>query len=424
MNARTTVNAPKMTPAMKRVVALLVISVCINYIDRGNLSIAAPLLKDELHISAAQLGLLLSAFFWTYATFQLISGWLVDQFDVSWVIAAGFFLWSIATAATGLVHGLAALFVMRLILGAGESTAIPSYSKVFARHLPEEHRGIANALIASGSSLGPAIGVLFGGRLMARYGWRPFFIVLGLASMVWLIPWMKWKPHEGTAVGPAIAESPPEALAILLQPSAWGTFAGLFCVNYVSYFLITWIPFYLVRGRNFSMRQMSTIGAGVYLSTVVFAAICGWLSDLWIETGATPTLVRKAFMAGGLIGAGVFLVATVVAARTASIPLLLLGSGAYGASASNTWAITQTIAGPRAAGRWTGMQNFVGNMAGVAAPALTGIVLQKTGSFFWPVAIVAFFGLLGAAVYIFVVGPVEEVKWDADVFVRESSSAI
>src|SRR5215472_4001016 len=108
------------------VLVLLAISVFINYVDRGSLSIAAPLLKDELGLSPAELGLLLSAFFWTYAPFQIVSGWLVDRFEVSWVLAGGFFLWSVAMGATGLVHGFAALFVLRLILGIGESVAYPS----------------------------------------------------------------------------------------------------------------------------------------------------------------------------------------------------------------------------------------------------------------------------------------------------------
>src|SRR5665647_2305820 len=108
----------------------LVLSVSINYIDRGNLSIAAPLLKDELGISATQLGSLLSAFFWTYSTFQIVSGWLVDRLNVTWVLAVGFLLWSAATAATGLAHGFAMLFVLRLVLGIGESVAYPCYSKI------------------------------------------------------------------------------------------------------------------------------------------------------------------------------------------------------------------------------------------------------------------------------------------------------
>jgi MFS transporter, ACS family, D-galactonate transporter len=124
---------------------LLVLSVLINYIDRGNLSIAAPLLKEELGISASQLGILLSAFFWTYTAWLFVCGFFIDCFDVNRVLALGFLLWSLATAATGLVHGFAMLLVMRLMLGLGESVAFPCYSKILACHLPEHRRGFANA---------------------------------------------------------------------------------------------------------------------------------------------------------------------------------------------------------------------------------------------------------------------------------------
>ena len=159
-------------------VILLVLSVSINYIDRGNLSIAAPLIKDELGISASQLGILLSSFFWTYAAFQIPCGWLVDRFEVNWVLAVGFFLWSLATAATGLIHGFAMLLTLRLLLGIGESVAYPCYSKIMASHFLEHQRGLPNALIDAGTKLGPALGTLVGGILMSRFGWRPFFIAL------------------------------------------------------------------------------------------------------------------------------------------------------------------------------------------------------------------------------------------------------
>src|ERR1022692_4886177 len=132
------------------VLILLALSVFINYVDRGNLSIAAPMLKDELGISASQLGILLSAFFWTYACLQPIAGWLVDRVNVNWVIAGGFFLWSAATAATGLVRTFSMLFALRLLLGIGESVAYPSYSKIIALNFPEEHRGLANSVISAG----------------------------------------------------------------------------------------------------------------------------------------------------------------------------------------------------------------------------------------------------------------------------------
>jgi MFS family permease len=163
---------------------------------------------------------LLSAFFWTYAVCQIVSGWLVDRFDVKWVIAVGFFIWSSATAVTGVIHGFAALLGVRLILGIGESVAYPSYSKILARHLSEGQRGFANSVIIAGYNCGLALGMFIGGMLMARFGWRSVFIRFGLVSLVWLFPWFKWMPREQTTVTPCRTDAP-SFFEILRQRSAW-----------------------------------------------------------------------------------------------------------------------------------------------------------------------------------------------------------
>jgi len=161
---------------LSRVLVLLALSVFINYLDRGNLSIAAPLLKNEFQLSATQLGVLLSSFFWTYSFFLPVSGWLVDRLDVKWVIAGGFFLWSAATAATGTVHAFGTLLLARLVLGAGESVSYPACSTILSRYFPEHKRGFANASIIAGMAMGPAVGTLAGGILMSRFGWRTVFL--------------------------------------------------------------------------------------------------------------------------------------------------------------------------------------------------------------------------------------------------------
>jgi len=392
------------------VLVLLAISVFINYVDRGNLSIAAPMLKDELGISASRLGILLSAFFWTYACLQPFSGWLVDRSNVNWVFAGGFFLWSAATAATGIAHTFWVLLVLRLLLGIGESVAYPSYSKIIVLNFSEERRGLANAVISAGLVLGPGFGMLFGGLLMARFGWRPFFIVLGLVSLLWLVPWLKWMPEKPDAIHTDTtgALGLPEFLRLR---SAWGTCVGLFCANYVNYFLITWLPFYLVRVRHFSMDSMAKIGGIAYLLGACFATLAGWLSDRWILSGATPSRVRKTFTGGGLAFAGIFVGLAVVSGPIYCVAALILGVVCFGVSASNVWAITQTLAGPQAAGRWTGFQNFVGNLAGVVAPALTGFVLDRTGHFYWAFAILTAVALTGTMSWVFLVGSVEQVIW-------------
>lgn len=399
--------------ALSIAVALLAVSVFINYIDRGSLSIAAPALKEELQLSPSQLGILLSSFFWTYAGFQILSGWLVDRFNVNWVLAAGFFVWSSATAATSAAHSFTMLLILRLVLGAGESVAFPSYSKILAKHCPEILRGRANALVASGIASGPAFGIFFGAMLMARYGWRPFFVGLGLLSLLWLVPWIRWMP-----AGPGLAVSStaraPSIVEILEQRSAWGTFFGLFAYNYLSYFLLTWMPSYLVHERHFSMQKMGSIGGAAYLILAVSALISGSVSDFWIERGGTPTRVRKTFTSLGLALSSVFCFAVVAFAfdeRLATLFLFLTCAGA-GLCTSNLWAITQTLAGPSAAGKWTGLQNFVGNFAGIISPWLTGFVVQRTGHYFWAFAVTAGVLLGGALSWAFVVGQVKPVQWE------------
>jgi len=405
-----TVTAPAQRVRSGSVVLLLLgISVFINYVDRGNLSIAAATVKDELGLSASQLGLLLSAFFWTYAGFQLFSGWLVDRLDVNWVLAVGFFLWSAATAVTGLLHTFVALFTVRLLLGIGESAAYPSYAKIISLCFPEDQRGRANSALAAGLASGPAFGMFFGSLLVARFGWRPFFIALGLLSLSWLVPWLSCKPSLPRVAAESV--DAPSLLQFVGLRAAWGTCGGLFSANYISYFFITWMPFYLLRERHFSMSKMGAVAGSSYIAAAISAAICGRLADRWIRRGATPTHVRKTFTAGGMIGAAIFLIACVLSPPNLSISMLVGVTMSWSACASNLWAMTYTLAGPAAAGRWTGMQNCLGNFSGVVAPFLTGLVLDRTGNFFWPFAITAGVCVLGAVCYGLVLGPVEQVRW-------------
>ncbi len=414
-------HAAKSSPAMNLVLFLLTISVLINYIDRSNLSIAAPLLKDELHISASQLGMLLSAFFWTYALMQTPAGWLVDHLDVKWVFAAGFLLWSAATAVTGLLHGFLALLVIRVIVGLGESVAFPSYSKILGRHFKESRRGFANAMIMAGLSLGPALGMWVGGSAVARFGWRPFFIALGLLALFWLPPWCVWMPPREPA--PLRGSEPKSGyLDILQQRSAWGTCIGQSSINYFLYFLVTWLPFYLVRGRHFSLNEMARVGGLVFLMSALASAVSGQLSDRWISAGASPTVVRKGFMLFGHIGIGILLALTVMTAGRLFTFMLALTGVFLGISICNSWAIPQMLAGPKMVGRWVGVQNFVGNLAGAVAPALTGFLLDRTGSFYWPFFITAIVAWIGGFGWWFVVGRLEQIDWERSQYVPDTAA--
>lgn len=395
-----------------RLLILLILSIFINYIDRSNLSIAAPILQAELSLTDEQLGSLLAAFFWTYAFIQLlgIAGWLADRFPVGWVFAIGFFVWSAATALTGAVTGVAAIFAMRLVVGAGESLAYPCYSKIIASEFPQHHRGIANALLDAGSKLGPALGTFLGGMLLGPLGWRWFFIGLGVGSLLWLIPWLKYMPRDRAAEAVATRQGP-RLLEILSKRSAWGAFIAHFCANYYWFFLLTWLPSYLVRERHYSTAGMAAVTSTAFLLMAAATVTAGWWSDRRIRRGVSPTIARKTMVGGGLLGSTIILPVALADNEMLAMGLLLIACMAFGVYTSNHWAITQTLAGPLAAGRWTSVQNGIGNLSGIAAPWVTGKVVQETGSFYLAFLVSAVVVLISAFLWVVVVGRVEEVAW-------------
>ena len=403
-----------------RMLALLTISAFLNYVDRTNLSVGATDIQRELHLSDYRLGLLGSAFFWSYAALQLAgaAGWVVDRWNVCWVYAAGFLVWSGATALSGAATGFAMLFGLRLLLGTGESVAYPSYSRLLANYFPEHHRGFANALIDAGTKTGPALGALAGGLLMKQFGWRPFFLALGFGSFLWLGPWLLWMPRgRGVAsrkssrrAGADEPEAPGLRAIVALRP-AWFTALGLFSTNYFWYFLITWLPAYMEKERHFEKSEMAVFASAAFLAVGLSSVACGWLSDRSIARGATPTRVRKTFVGWGLALSTVILPVAIVPDNRIAMPLLILACTAFGAFTANNFAITQTLAGPRAAGKWTSFQNGFANLAGVAAPWVTGSIVERTHAFYWAFVAAAAIVLCGAACFVVGIGKIEEVKW-------------
>jgi MFS family permease len=394
---------------------LLVASVCINYVDRGNLSVAAREIGEELSLTMTDKGLLFSAFFWSYALCLPFSGWLIDRFRVTHIYTCGYFIWSLATTLTGAVTGMPILFFLRLVLGAGESVAYPAYSKIISARFREDERGIANAWIDAGSKSGPALGVLAGGLMLGSMGWRGMFYCIGIASMVWLVPWYfatrKLDPPEASK--PAYTTKDlPSFRKILSLRSAWGTFIGLFCANYAWYFLLTWLPPYLVTVRHYTPRMLAIYGSLPFWGVAASSLAGGWISDRWIRSGGNPSLVRKTFVSTGLLLCTLLLPACVVKNDNWSLVLTLGACLSFGLFSSNVWAITQTLAGERAAGKWTGAQNAFANLAGIVAPWATGSIVDRTGSFFLAFVAVAGISVLGALSYLFLLGPVKETSWD------------
>lgn len=404
----------------RRLVLLVTAAVFINYIDRGNLSTAAPLLQDELHLSASQLGLLLSAFYYGYVACMPAAGWLAERYGVRRVFATGLAIWSIATLATGFAQGFLALLVLRVLLGVGESVAFPCASKVLAGAVPVEHLGKANGVLSFGYLVGPAAGTLLGGILMSMYGWRPVFILFGALSLLWLWPWARTKiteaPHNRETrrhemQGREVDSNVPPYRLILKQRALWGTSLGHFASNYSFYFILSWLPFYLVKARGFSMETMAVVASWSYLLNAVSALLMGWAADRWVRAGRSTDFMYKGVMALTHVAGIACMAGMVLLPVTGSIISLFVLQIFVGLASPGIYAIPQIIAGPRATGSWVGVQNACGNVAGLIAPVVTGILVDQTGRFDLAFAVVAGVNVLGLVGWLVILPKIAPIDW-------------
>jgi MFS family permease len=386
---------------------LLIISVCINYADRGNLGVAAKSLERELHLGQAELGMLLGAFSITYAVSQFFAGKLIDRWNVNWLYAAAFFLWSAATGATGFMNTFGEIFVLRLILGMAESVAYPSYSQMIVTTFPEGLRGTANGLIDAGSKLGPALGILLGVEMITRFSWRGMFFIIGAGSLLWMIPWClvahklpgkRIKGHSQSSWSASYRQ-------LFTNRALWGTAIGLFGGNYVWFFFLNWLPYYFENDRHYTHDRLAIMGSLPFWVIAASSTVFGLLADWVIRRGGHAGNVRRFFVCSGLSGCGaLMLVAILTPDAFWSNLLLLAASASMGAWSSNHWAYSQLLAGPETAAKWTGIQNGLGNVAGFIAPMLSGFVLKATHSFFAAFAITCAVIFIGVLAYWVLVG--------------------
>ena len=395
-------------------VALLGVAMLLNYADRGSLSTVSPVLKDELGINNTQLGLLLSSFFWTYSLSQPVAGWIAQRYPVRIVLAIGVGLWSVATMACGLAAGFVSLFALRMVLGLGESVIFPASARIITEQSREDQRGTANGISMIGLALGPTLGTIIGALILRDAGWRWVFYSLGGCSLLWLIPWLCYR--GSTVAAPSAEPATPAPYAqILRQKALWGACMGQFCYSYPAYMLLTWLPIFLVKVQHLSVGQMGLAGGLIYLCQAMSAATGGIASDRLIrKAGWSVTMARKTFLSGGL---SIAIVGLIIASTThgrlfSTLGIVLLAIG-IGLCQPMVFAIGQTLAGPRAAARWMGIQNMAGNFAGVAAPILTGWLVDHTGSFAASFAAAAAFGLTGIVCWQWVVPRVEQTRWSA-----------
>lgn len=390
---------------------LLGVAVFFNYVDRGAIGIAAPLMTAELKLGPAAFGVILSAFFWIYAPVQLIVGWLVDRFSVYRLISAGVLLWAAATLAMGFASGFVGLLLLRVLLGAGETVAFPGASKIITRFVPAERRGMANAVLALGIALGPAVGTLAGGLILASHGWRAIFVTFGVVTLLWLAPWQM-------AVRGRVKEDASHAhqrvpLALILRKwPLWSMCIAHVASNYVFYFLLGWLPLFLTKSRGLPLVEMTWIATLGYAAQAIATLTFGYVSDWWTRRGRSEAAVRRAMMFGGQLVAAASVLALPFASSRADLTVLLCLAGvATGALALNTYAVAQMFSGRRAAGTWVGIQNAIGNSSGIFGPIVTGIVVRDAG-YTTACVITAAVAAAGAVWWIVGVPAIREVRLD------------
>ena len=399
------------TRAPYALIVLLGAALMINYVDRGTISTAAPLLERQLDLTPSQLGWVLSAFFWAYVPSQPLMGWFTDRLGAARVLAAGFALWSVATVLAGVSAGIAALVGARLLMGVGESVTYPSALALLAQRVTDRHRARATSVLQLGGMVGPALGTFLGGIIMVRFGWRAMFISLGLASLVWLIPWSRQLRSGPAAAHVVSTAAGPSFIDILRQRGLWGTVLGNFCSNYAFYFVFTSLPLYLVHERGLSLLSMTRLTSGFFLIDSLSVLATGWLLDAWIRRGASANRAYKSALVLSAAGVGVCLLASGGAALPGAVVLLLAAAVMDGVNAPAVCSLVQHFAGPLASGRWMGVQNAVANVAGMVAPVVTGYLVEATGHYsaaLWLAGVVALAGLVG---WLVIVPPVRPVAW-------------
>jgi MFS family permease len=393
------------------VVFLLAAVLFINYVDRGALPTAAHLIQADLKLSEEQLGLLFSAFFWTYSLVQLPVGWLAERFGAHRVLAIGLAIWALATICVGAAHTFPTLLALRLLLGIGESAGFPCVSKLLAAVVPIKSLGTANGIVAFAYLFGPAVGTVAGGLLMAHYGWRATFVVFGGLSLLWLLPWSQ-VTLPARAVRRTDADTP-TLWTLCTQRSLWGTVLGLFSSNYTFYFMLTWLPFYLVRERGFSTAEMAQLAGMAYVVNAVSAVSAGWVTDRLIANGRSTNAVYKTIMVLTHSGSVVCMLCMALGSRPLALGAIFVYQVLCGAQSPGVYAIPQILAGPRATGRWVGIQNSLGNFAGIIAPAATGFIIGGTKHFTGAFLLAAAVSLLGVIGWWWMLPKLAELRWDA-----------
>jgi ACS family D-galactonate transporter-like MFS transporter len=402
------------------IVLMAFLGTTINYIDRANLGVALPALKKEFGLSPETSGLILGAFFWTYAAFQLPSGWFVDKVGPRIAYTVAVIWWSIFTGATAVARGFTSLFGFRLLLGIGEAPAYPTNAKSVAEWFPRSERAFATSIYDSGARAGTVAALPLCTWIIKDYGWRTSFIVTGIIGVLWSVAWyaiyrhpkehpsvsdaerayiLAGQPAQPSALGPKVPWS-----SLFKYRTVLGMMLGFFCFNFVIYFFVTWFPTYLRDGRGFTAVKTGFYGMIPGLFAMLAGYSGGKTSDFLLRRGLSLTKARKIPIVLGMGIASSIGLAVVVPSAMAAVALLALSYGGLCFAAASIWSLPADVAPTsQHVASIGGIQNFASNTAGICITYLIGKLLAKTGGFVAPLMMAGGFAILGALSYLFIV---------------------
>ena len=374
------------------IAGLLFLAGLINYFDRTIVSVALPVIAADLQLGPARMGILLSAFFWSYALMQVPIGWLSDRFNLRWLYAGCFALWSLTCGLTGFAASLGVMVVLRVLLGIGESVYLPGGMKLVSVLFPPKDRGLASGLVNCGTRAGLAFGAPLIAALVVAFGWKNTFFILGFTSLVWLIPWLTVFPrgastvtHTAGAGDWKLSKVDRNLLGMSLAHIGYG---------YYFYLMVTWLPSYLVKVRNMSLQEAGGYAVVPYLTFTLGEPIGGWIADRMVARGMDELLSRKIIITVSYLTSILLIPAAMVTDKAPAV-LLLAGASLVGLSTANIFALVQRITRGGEVGFSIGVLNLAGNLSGVVAPIATGVIIEMTGSYM-PAFILAVVVLLSA----------------------------
>lgn len=402
-----------------RIKLIMVLFVCmvIMGLDRSSVSVAAPIMMEELGIAPSQMGLLLSAFFWTYTLCNIPAGRLADRFGAKKVLAGAAAIWSIASALTGCMSNLIGLMAARMGVGVGEAGVFPTMAKIAAEQFPGRERATATGCYLAGARLGYALTPVVIGFLIAQFNWRLAFIITGVGSLLFCMFWFFWYDEQKGRVFAKSVDAEIELekqivpwLKLLTNRNILGLFVAKFGANYLYFMFLTWIPSYLVMERGFSILEMGFYASLPFVVAFITQPLTGFVSDFIIRRGFSKTLARK-----GVLVIAQALSVTIIAVAFVDDPMIaILILTVNIAAASTIGGMMQTMASEIApfgmAATVTGAMNTVGAIAGVLAPTLTGIIVEMTGSFQMALLVAGGLIVLAAVIILFVIQKIEPIR--------------